>query len=241
MYVNTFGNGPSGYLTYTSPDGVTWTKEKDIIIAGVATGRAIVLPTGIRFYYPGSQPIKPSDPPADMFSSFSTDGVTFKKDAGTILSPRSSAYYVEGPTVFQLPDSSWRMYFNENSVAAGNNRDGDIWGASSADGITWTRDSAVTLQADGTTEAGTATWKQALHPFVLKNPKGGYIMFYNAHSELYAATSDDGLSWKKSGKIGIHGADADGYFQADGTIRLYYGGFSEQEGGLVYTAVVKVD
>ncbi|MEI6478044.1 MAG: hypothetical protein WCO52_03590 [bacterium] len=240
MYVNSFGHGPSGYLTYTSPDGVTWTKEKGIIISGVATGRAIVLPTGIRFYYPGMQPIKPSDPQADMLSSFSSDGITWKKDAGTILSPRSNLYYVEGPTVFQLPDKTWRMYFNENTVAAGNNRDGSIWGASSADGTTWKRDAALTLEADGVTETGTTTWKQALHPFVVTNPKGGYIMFYNAHSELYAATSTDGLTWKKIGKIGVHGADADGYFLADGTFRLFYGGFSEKDGGLIYMAVLNV-
>lgn len=241
MYVNRQSGGPGGYLTYISPDGITWTKEKDIIISGVATGRAIVLPTGIRFYYPGMQPIRPTDPPADMFSSFSSDGVTFTKDPGTLLKPRSSAYYVEGPTVFQLPDKTWRMYFNENTIASGNNRDGEIWGASSADGLTWSRDEKATLQAgDEEEKQGKAPWKQILHPFVLSNPKGGYIMFYNSHSELYAAISTDGRTWKKIGRIGIHGADIDGYFQADGTIRVYYGGFSPETGGVVYMAVLKI-
>lgn len=240
MYVNTFGKGPSGYLTYTSTDGQTWVKEKDIIIAGVATGRAIILPNGVRFYYPGTQPIKASDPPADMFSSFSTDGLTFTKDAGVRLKPRSADYFVEGPTVFQLPDKSWRMYFNENETARPNDRRGAIWGASSTDGLAWTRDEKVTLESNPSVEAGTETWPQALHPFVLANPSGGYLMFYNAHSELYAASSTDGLSWTKLGKVGIHGADADGYFQADGSIRLYYGDFSEATGGVVYTAVVKI-
>ena len=241
MYVNRQSGGPGGYLIYTSSDGITWAKEKDIIISGVATGRAVVLPTGIRFYYPGMQPIRPTDPPADMFSSFSSDGVSFTKDPGTLLKPRSSAYYVEGPTVFQLPDKTWRMYFNENTIASGNNRDGEIWGASSTDGLTWSRDEKATLQADAEEEKqGKAPWKQVLHPFVLSNPKGGYIMFYNSHSELYAATSTDGRTWKKIGRIGIHGADIDGYFQADGTIRVYYGGFSPETGGVVYMAVLKV-
>lgn len=243
MYVNRQSGGPGGYLTYTSPDGITWTKEHDIIITGVATGRAVALPTGVRFYYPGMQPINPADPPADMFSSFSTDGVSFTKDPGTVLKGRDSAHYVEGPTVFQLEDKTWRMYFNENSVASGNQRDGEIWGASSKDGLTWTRDDKVTLQDEvGQKIAGKSTpWKQALHPFVLKNPKGGYTMFYNTHSEMYAATSTDGLTWKKIGKIGITGADMDGYYQKDGTVRVYYGGFTEQTGGLVYTAVLKVE
>ncbi len=239
MYVNRQSGGPGGYLTYTSPNGITWTKEKDIIISGIATGRAVVEPTGVRFYYPGVQPIKPTDPQADMYSSFSKDGVTFKKDETKVLSPRTSGHYVEGPTVFQLPNKTWRMYFNENTVAAGNNRDGAIWGASSPDGLTWTRDEAVTLEADSTEVRG-SNWKQVLHPFVLANPKGGYIMFYNSHSEMFAATSTDGMSWEKIGKIGIHGADIDGYFQEDGTIRVYYGDFSEKESGMVYMGVLKV-
>lgn len=245
MYVNKQRGGPSGYLTFVSADGITWTKEKDMVIPGVSTGRAIVLPDGIRIYYPGPQPIKPSDPPADMFSSFSTDGITFTKDAGTRLSPRSSAHYVEGPTVFQLADKSWRMYFNENTIAAAMQRDGEIWGASSKDGLTWVRDDKVTLAADAEeskqANGSPAPWKQVLHPFVIKNPKGGYIMFYNSHSEIFAATSTDGLEWEKIGRVGIHGADIDGYFQDDGTIRVYYGDFSEATGGVVYMAVLKVE
>jgi hypothetical protein len=244
MYVNRQSGGPSGVLVYASTDGITWTKEKDVVIPGASTSRALVLPTGVRVYYPGTQPIKPTDPPADMFSSFSSDGLTFTKDPGIVIKPRSNAYYVEGPSVFQLADKSWRMYFNENTVAAGMQRDGEIWGASSKDGTTWTRDTEVTLQA-GSEESMQgnmqAPWKQVLHPFVLNNPKGGYIMLYNSHSEMYAATSTDGMVWKKIGKIGIHGADMDGYFQADGTIRVFYGDFSPQTGGLVYMAVLKVE
>jgi sucrose-6-phosphate hydrolase SacC (GH32 family) len=240
MYVNRQSGGPSGILIYTSADGVAWTKEKDIIIPGASTSRAVVLPNGVRLYYPGPQPLKDDAPQADMYSAFSSDGVNFTKEAGTVIQPRSSAYYVEGPTVFQLADKTWRMYFNENTVAARMQRDGEIWGASSKDGTTWTRDTKVTMQA-GAEESQQAPWKQLLHPFVLKNPKGGYIMFYNSHSEMYAATSTDGMTWKKIGKIGIHGADMDGYFQSDGTIRAYYGDFSPQTGGVVYSAVLKVD
>jgi hypothetical protein len=40
MYVNKFGNGPSGYVTYTSKDGATWTKEKTtFVISGPPTSR----------------------------------------------------------------------------------------------------------------------------------------------------------------------------------------------------------
>jgi hypothetical protein len=244
MYVNRQSGGPSGILIFASTDGVSWTKEKDIILPGTSTSRVAIFPDGVRLYYPESQPLTEGGPAANMLSSFSKDGLTFTKDVGIRLAPRSNASYVEGPTVFQLADKTWRMYFNENTVAAKMQRDGEIWGASSTDGLNWTRDNKTTLTAgDEESMQGNmkAPWKQVLHPFVLKNPKGGYIMFYNSHSEIYAATSNDGLTWDKIGKVGIHGADMDGYFQTDGTIRAYYGDFTPQTGGLVYSAVLKVE
>jgi hypothetical protein len=66
-------------------------------------------------------------------------------------------------------------------------------------------------------------------------------MLYNSHSEVYAATSTDGKTWTKLGKIGVHGADVDGYFQEDGTIRVFYGDFSEATQGVVYMGVLKVE
>lgn len=243
MYVNQQSGGPSGYLTFISPDGVSWEKENGIVISGVATGRAVAMDGGIRFYHPGSQPINPTDPPAFMYSRFSSNGTDFG-DAETAFEPRDG-YYVEGPTVFQLEDKSWQMYFNENSVASGNQRDGEIFGAKSSDGINWTRDTETTIVFDEVEKEAlgskNAPWSQVLHPFVLKNPEGGYIMFYNAHSEVFTAVSEDGINWDKLGKLGIHGADVDGYFQEDGTIRLFYGDYAQETGGVVFTATVKID
>ncbi len=242
MYINRQSGGQGGYLTYTSTDGDTWEKELDVIFPGVATGRAVPIETGVRFYYPGAQPIRPSDPPAAIQSSTSTDGKVFTKDSGNRVEPRDS-YYLEGPTAFQLADKSWRMYFDENSIASGNQRDGQIWGAGSTDGLAWTRDTSATIvydQIEKDALGSQGAWSQVLHPFVLANPKGGYIMLYNAHSEVFAATSDDGKSWDKLGKIGLHGADVDGYFESDDTIHLFYGDFSEQTGGLIYDAHLQI-
>jgi hypothetical protein len=240
MYVNRQSGGPGGYLTYISTDGIKWEKENDIVIPQVATARAVEFPGGIRMYYPGAQPINPSDPVANMFSSFTTDGVSFTKDDGIRLEPKEG-HYLEGPTVFQLADKSWRMYFNENTEAAGNQRDGIIWGANSPDGLAWTRDAKPTIEYDDVEKKLKQPWAQVLHPFVLKNPDGGYIMLYNSHSEVFAAVSEDGIKWEKLGDIGLHGADVDGFYLEDGNIRLYYGDFSEQTGGLVYTALLKVE
>jgi hypothetical protein len=199
--------------------------------------------SGVRLYYPGAQPINPNETQDGMKSAYSQDGKNFTPESGVTIKPRSG-YYVEGPTVFQLVDGSWQMYFNENSIAAGNNRDGEIWGATSIDGHTWIREEEPTLVADNTEAmvgGRPAPWKQVLHPFVIKNPNGGYIMFYNSHSEIYAATSTDGKTWDKLGAIGIHGADIDGYFTNHQTMRVYYGDFSPQTGGVVYSAVLTIE
>ena len=62
-------------------------------------------------------------------------------------------------------------------------------------------------------------------------------MFYNSHSEIFLATSSDGVSWEKEGYIGIHGADVEAIENEDGTLRLYYGDWSSETSGVVYTVI----
>jgi hypothetical protein len=238
MYVNRFGPTGSGYHAYTSTDGLEWKEYSGEVLPSASTGRVVKMNNGYRFYYPGLQPIKPSDPPATIKSSFSTDGYTFKIESGVRITPKSD-YYLEGPTVFSLKDGSYRMYFNENKTATAEKREGSIWGASSIDGLVWTRDEKVTIESDPPTGNMPTNWPQALHPFVLTRADGSYVMFYNSHSQVYAAESTDGLTWTKLGDIKIKGADVDGYYLDDTTIRLYYGDFSPTTSGVIYTIDIK--
>lgn len=237
LYVNKFGPGGSGYRAYTSTDGLTWKEKTNVSLPNASTGRVVRFDNKIRFYYPGLQPIKPTDPPATIMSSISNDGFSFAKESGDRVVPKSG-YYLEGPTVIKLSNGKFRMYFNENETASKEKRVSKIYAASSVDGLAWTREEKHTLESDQVVEKATE-WSQALHPFVLVRPKGGYVMFYNTHSKIYAATSTDGLSWTKVGYVGIEGADVDGYYLPDGTLRLYYGNFSPQTSGVVYTVDLK--
>ena len=238
LYVNKFGTGGSGYKAYTSNDGLTWTEKTNVSLPNASTGRVVKFDNKFRFYYPGLQPIKPSDPPASIMSSISGDGFSFTKESDNRIVPKSG-YYLEGPTVIKLAEGKYRMYFNENETASKERRISKIYGASSPDGLTWTRDEKPTLESDQTVEKAPSDWPQALHPFVLKRPTGGYLMLYNTHSKIYAATSEDGVSWIKTGYVGIVGADADGYYLPDGTLRVYYGNFSPETSGVVYTVDLK--
>lgn len=237
MYLNNFSKQPATYEAHTSQDGLTW-KLASAKLPRASTGRAVPFGSKIRLYYPDQTPIRPSDPPASILSATSPDGFTFTMEPGTRIDPRDG-YYLEGPTVFQLPDKSYRMYVSENETASAEKRISAIWGASSADGVTWTRDDTPTIEATVADEHIPSDWPQALHPFVLTRADGSYLMFYNTHSEVFAATSADGLTWKKMGTTGIHGADVDGYYVTDDTIRLYYGDFSQSTSGVVYTIDIK--
>lgn len=238
LYINKFGNGGSANLIYTSKDGLDW-KETGKKVPGGPTKRAYIDGEKIRLYYPTNDPINPSDPPSQILSATSSDGLNFKNEDGVRMKP-TSGYTIEGPTIMKLPDGTYRMYFSEYKTESKQERkDARIVGASSKDGINFTRDAKPTIESDVNVEKSPANWPQVLRPFVLKSPAGGYIMFYNSHSKIFAAYSLDGYSWKKLGGIGVKGADVDAYYMSDGNIRVYFGDFSEQTSGVVYTGILK--
>jgi hypothetical protein len=244
MYLNQFGNGkPSGVFVLSSSDGLTWKEETDIIFDGVATVRALVIGDKVYAYYPqGGAQIAPNEPAA-IVGSVSSDGKTFSSVSSIKISPREG-YTMDGPGVFQLEDGTFRMYFVEFEMSDVTKRKGDMWGASSSDGKTWIKDAQPTLKAEASVE-GLQPWPQILHPFVTRF-EGGFIMLYNSHSRIFWAYSEDGLTWEKRGKVTyngseIDGADVDGFWINENELRVHFGDFSEQTGGVVYMSVLRVE
>lgn len=236
MFLNRFGQnfgpGQNGYYLLTSSDGIEWTETTKTQFPGIATGRVMQFGETYRFYYPTQASLTGGGESQRFMSASSTDGTTFTDEDGVRVTPRDG-YSLEGMTVFALPDGTYRMYFNENLDSSKEQKVSEIWGASSTDGLTWTRDEEPTLKAE-TEELKGGGWAQMLHPFVLKRPSGGYVMFYNSHSRVFYATSQDGMTWTKQGMVIADGADVDGFYETDDTIRLYYGDFDPATGGLVY-------
>lgn len=219
MYINKFSQQESGYLVLSSKDGMKWKEKTGIIIPGIATGRAFLIDKGVRFYYPTVTPKNPSDPPSNVVSSFAADGVNFRKDSGVRVQPRQG-YYISGPTVIRLKDGTYRMFFDESKLSSGKIQEAEIYGASSNDGLNWKRDKKPAIIAEDDIETGNI--KQILHPFVIEW-RGGYLMFYNSHTRVFAAYSKDGLKWQKLGNTGLMGADVNAITLPNGNLRVYFG------------------
>jgi len=124
-----------------------------------------------------------------------------------------------------------------------------IYGASSQDGLSWVRDQEPTIAYETQVEGVGKEYAspQVLHPFVMRWPEGGYLMFYNSHQRVFAAYSRDAVTWEKLGYTGIGGADADAILLANGSLRIYYGGWCQGEPecvdagpGIVHTSLLKV-
>jgi len=248
MYLNRFGETGTGTFILSSDDAVSWKEETDIVFRGVATGRGFRFSNGIRFYYPQSehQPRFQGDEPSkNIVDSFSSDGINDWKEKTILVEPRPG-YSLGGPTVIQLKDGNYRMFFDEHDLSSpspGTVVQAEIYAASSEDGLRWIRDEVPTIVYEDDVE-GTGRQNniaQVLHPFAMIWPDRGYLMFYTSHSRIFVAYSQDGLIWEKCGNTGILGADADAILLADGTLRIYFGTFTPETSGIVYTAILEVE
>jgi hypothetical protein len=217
-----------GVFVLSSADGFSWKEETGTIFPGVAVARAFRFSDGVRYYY--HQPPREKEDRGTIVSSFSKDGITNWRYEGVRIQPREG-YVVAGPTVVRLKDGIYRMFFFEGELRKEGKRrmrNSKIYGASSVDGLNWTRDEEPTIVYENTVEGADLRHlqsQQILHPFVTEWPeKDGYLMLYNSHSRIFAGFSKNGFQWKKLGYIGVVGADADAIHLSDGTFRIYFGG-----------------
>lgn len=130
----------------------------------------------------------------ELFSSTSTDGITWQKEQGI------RKEFATFPDVVKLPDGKFRMYFQNAGV---------IKSAISQDGLTWTDETGVRIEKSEANfdieNVGAQTTMQL--------DDGTYIMVYRASINkkyspdvpnsittiFFYATSKDGVSFEKKG------------------------------------------
>ncbi len=194
----------------------SWTIEGVVIPGGYCDSEVVELPDGgYRMYYGLDPRTYPEN--INIVSAVSSDGLNWTPEPGTRLpeEPRAAM-----PSVIELPDGRWRMYYNSS---------GGIQSAISDDGLNFQAEGLRLADYDDINRVG---------PTVIRLDDGRYRMYYcegptqptvigNAEGEqqpiwpdnIKSAISSDGLSWEIESGIRI-----------DGTKPLFYGMFTNMIG-----------
>lgn len=171
----------------------------DTAVAGLyADADVVKLDNGnYRMYYADQPPMNPSAGPAELgvWSSISSDGITWKKESGKRMSN------VTFPEVVHLKNGKWRMYYQSSQR---------IKSAISSDGLNFTEESgdriayANSAGLDLTNVAAPAVFQLDNGTFVMVY-RGSLDGKYSVHSPnqdtnlLLWASSQDGLKFTSKG------------------------------------------
>ena len=138
-------------------------------------------------------------------------------DEGLIIESRTGSSALSGAKVITTNDG-YRMYLAETAEVvegvSGSRRAVlvdriRIWGMSSVDGDDWVWDEGIALEyAEEKEGFGRNSYVHSVSdPEVVRMDDGTFLMFYSANGELYAAKSNDGIDWRKTGAVGVKGVD----------------------------------
>ncbi|OGD61500.1 hypothetical protein A3A71_02650 [Candidatus Berkelbacteria bacterium RIFCSPLOWO2_01_FULL_50_28] len=189
----------------------TWTAGKAAVAGNYADADIVALANGQKRMYYSIEPEVPGNN-LEMYSSLSSDGVTWTQESGI---RRTMATF---PDVIILPDKTFRMYFQNGGV---------IKSAVSTDGLTWTDESGTRI--DKLNDLSLVFDNVAAPTTIIQND-GTYVMVYrgtintayvgekvpNQNTQLFLwATSPDGLKWTKKG-LAVDSRNSTLYGLADG-------------------------
>lgn len=173
----------------------TWTKGATAVKGQYADADTVMLAANSYRMYYAIQPEVVGNK-FEVYSSTSTDGITWTADAGI---RKTGATF---PEVVKLADGTFRMYFQSAAV---------IKSAKSTDGLTFTDEAGTRI--DKTNDLG-LTFDNVAAPTVYLQDDGTYMMVYrgtintpyvgetvpNKDTQILMwATSTDGLTWTKKG------------------------------------------
>jgi len=215
-------------LTGGKAGAEAWVKEGVRILGTYADADVVKLPDGrYRMYY-GIEPEVPGNQ-LEVYSAISSDGLTWSEEPGIRIR------WAAMPTVIELPDGRWRMYYQGRLALKP-----CILSAISEDGLTFTREEGIRLETGG---QGSYDSYNIGSPTIIRLDDGTYRMYYRGSmydeasiwekqfSFILSATSKDGLTWTKELGVRIDGRQSpfeghvDGPYATklpEGTYRLYF-------------------
>lgn len=219
-----------------------------VIFADVTMAMARVTEDGgVRIYYTIPEGNENEGWIASAYSANGIDGWVF--EGALFESIDESNIY--GPEVVELDDNSFVMYFSKDIIMhedlSAETILTKITSAISVDEKIWNldEDSSIVFSDDYEgmnkfIEGGDSIYGKALNPGVVRLDDGRYLMVYTASAthfvcgnfncntfvprvtdELWAATSEDGVVWKKIGSLGLRGSDATIVALGNNQFRVY--------------------
>ena len=204
---------------YTSVDGNSWDLKTDSlssIFDSASFANAILTDDGVRIYF--DLEIDSDEGGVGIASALSENGIDGWVDEGLIIEPRKSfedlsaveASTLSGAKVITTNSGEYRMYLTETFVVGfALDSVSKVWGLSSQDGLVWSWDEEVTLEYSEDFEGvGKTIYVDSVSEVEVVQFGNGWLMFYTANSELFAATSDNGVNgWKKIGSLDLEITD----------------------------------
>jgi hypothetical protein len=222
-----------GLETRSSRDGLTWSAPQRLALT--EPGEFLRNPAVVRhkdgtyvMIYEGVKDERLPSRVTRFYRAVSSDGVAFAKTAGkgahgAVLEPGDGdGSFLSAPDMLALPDGSLRLYFN---TADGARVESAV---SKDDGLTWTREGAVTI-------AGLGAGIKAADPDVLRMADGTFRLFFAAgdsgkpNPRIVSATSSDGRSFTLDSGERLTPADSATFLEdpevvllPSGDYRLYF-------------------
>jgi len=192
------GTVSNGIIVLSSPQGMEWTYE-GVAVMGNHPGIVRLSDGGWRLYF---QQNDPTTGLSGIGSAVSSDGLTFETEEGFRLVSDAAleGAGVRHPCVVALEGGGYRMYYDTDQYGAFIR----IWSASSADGLTFTREG---LRLDVTplrSDWPIGFYAHASKPEVFQTPDGVWRMYFNCSpltgsvydgTGINLATSTGGLNW----------------------------------------------
>jgi len=204
-------NGPSFHQVFiaTSPDGLTWQTNNQMVIDQASVPEAVRLPDGRWLMYAVNGSTLGG--PGFLYAESQDEGRTWT--CGTINLGGAD------PDVVLLPDGRIRMYYVELSLSLHSTQPGTqptepnlVKSAVSSDGKNFTIEEGVRLEGVYYTDPDV----------ILVGDE--WFMYVSTGEQAWAARSSDGLNFTLIGLVNETGAVSGSYLFPDGTLRHYYCG-----------------
>ena len=207
-------------MSYFSDNGVQFFLESGIRVSEGRMPSVVRLSDGrYRMYLEDTVPTE-----ASFWSAISSDGLNFTLEPGNRLKTTDTGNEVNGftsPRVLALKDGRFRMYYG--GIKSGSNGDCLLLSAVSTDGLAWTREDGIRINA----KSHCIDWAGSFLSGPVIDANGTVRLYWgflkcdsqgrNDHFGIFEFTSSDGLAFAQDPTLVVEGYYIQSKFKGSGS------------------------